>query len=257
MSKLTELCVVDIETSALNENEGCIVEIGIILLNCETLEHFNLFNHLIKEPEKTLDCDAWIFNNSDLSYDLAERLGIQLEMLRPQLQAIFDKYNCTAYNQDFDFKWLRSRGFTIKKIAPDPMYIFKDDVMHIPDGRRGFKVIDALNHYNIEENEPHRALGDATLEAKIIAAMIQQGQYPLEITDNHAEILKWRAKQAFHEYWITQIANFDAGYLPIVDVNTEDQLIWTTAMHESAEHFLADQQKALKHCVEDHLAKLQ
>lgn len=175
-----KIAIIDIETTSKYLNCGHIVEIGICELNIMTGQATPLFNSIIKEVEN-FDSHAWIFQNSTLKPEEVISQGKSLEEVRTQLQTIFDTYICLAYNSPFDFGWLRSRNFTILHTFNDPMFIMQD-ILKIENqyGYDEYKwpsVQECLNFLHINIREPHRALDDAMLEAKIIWYLFQQGIY--------------------------------------------------------------------------------
>ena len=174
-----EIIVLDIETTALRSSQGHIVEIGVVLLNLDTLQITPLMNEIIKETTE-LDRDAWIFNNSSLNYETVLEKGKSIEEVREKLQTLFDQYPAAAYNCSFDFGWLRSRGFRIERTLPDPM-ILMTDICQIENyyGYKWPSCQESLDYWNINETEPHRAAGDAALEARIIVELYKSKQYPI------------------------------------------------------------------------------
>lgn len=169
--------VIDIETDNLDYNLGSIVEIGIVLLNLENGKILPIFNSLIKE-ERFINPDAWIFMNSSLVYEEVD-YAPKLESYFDRLQKLFITGCFTAFNQKFDFGWLESRGFDIPFKWHDPMLVLTPIMQLEHYYRHGFKYpkVEEAYFYLFQEkiNEPHRAIEDATIEAKIIKKLYELG----------------------------------------------------------------------------------
>ncbi|WP_424945916.1 3'-5' exoribonuclease domain-containing protein [Candidatus Spongiihabitans sp.] len=118
---MKEIAIVDIETSGFQNQGGLIVEIGIVGLNLETGNITTEFESIVKEngfgEKHSKDPYGWIFQNSDLNYDDVLQAHDLTKMI-PDIQAIFNKYSlgATAFNKQFDFGFLKSRGLTIKEL---------------------------------------------------------------------------------------------------------------------------------------------
>jgi DNA polymerase-3 subunit epsilon len=119
---MKEIVVVDIETSGFQQQGGLIVEVGIVSLNLDTGRISDEFNEIVKEngfcEKHTRDPYGWIFKNSDLRYEDVLRARNLLEII-PKIQSVFDKYRfgATAFNKQFDFGFLKSRGMRIKELS--------------------------------------------------------------------------------------------------------------------------------------------
>jgi len=105
--KRESIAVVDIETTGFSHQEDCIVEIGICELDLNSGNYRELFSKRIRESHfSTQHRNAWIFKNSDLSYE--DILNAKpLDVYTKKLQRIFNIYPATAFNKRFD------RGFLI------------------------------------------------------------------------------------------------------------------------------------------------
>lgn len=168
---MNEIIVLDIETTGLNHAYS-IVEIGICILNLSTGKINLTFNLVCKEKEKIIEKDAWIFENSDLSYDDVINAP-DLNKFRDIIQAFFNlNYPCTAFNQKFDFEFLENRNFKISNKFWDVM-ILLTKIMKIPHHYYVYKFPSVQESYNFlfgdnNHSEKHRALDDAILESKIV-----------------------------------------------------------------------------------------
>ncbi|MBD3350950.1 MAG: hypothetical protein GF364_05635, partial [Candidatus Lokiarchaeota archaeon] len=185
-----KIVVVDIETSAKKPNLGYIVEIGICELDLSTENCTELFNSLVKEAGFNGSCkDAWIFQNSDLTFEEVMQAP-SFNSLKPELQKIFSVYPATAYNKQFDFNWLRSRGLKIKEV-PCPMKV-ATPILKLPpkyDWQTDYKwpnVEEAYSYFynEIPYKELHRAYDDAVHEAQIVLALYKQGFWKTEVEIN-------------------------------------------------------------------------
>lgn len=177
VKKLSEIIVLDIETTGLNLTNS-IVEIGICILDLKKGEINPTFNLICQEKEKIIEKNAWIFENSDLSYDDVENAP-DLEKFRNIIQEFFNlNYPCTAFNQKFDFGFLENRNFKILSKFWDAMILLRD-IMKIPHHYYGYKFPSVQEAYDFlfgDYNclEKHRALDDAIIESKIIYETYQR-----------------------------------------------------------------------------------
>ena len=150
-----------------------ICEIGICSLDLDTGKIEPVFHIICQEDNKKIDDSAWIFQNSDLAI-CSVRNSHYLEKYRDPLQSKLNKYPCTAYNQRFDFGFLKVRDFKIPTKFWDPMHKLAS-ILKIPRYDGTYKwpsVQEAYDYFFPKEKyvERHRALDDAKHEAKIIYA---------------------------------------------------------------------------------------
>ena len=179
-----KIAIIDIETTDLKPENGLIIEIGIVELNLITGATKILFDSLVKElPFGDIHRNAWIFNNSDLKFEDFEEAP-SLSHVKNQIQEICDRYSMTAYNNAFDFGFMESRGFVIKKDIPDIMAVAKEacKIMYPRGGYKNPKMQEAWDNLfpNTNYIEKHRAVDDAIHEAKILFEMYKRGDYKIE-----------------------------------------------------------------------------
>jgi DNA polymerase-3 subunit epsilon len=178
-----KVAIIDIETTNI-QKEGCIIEIGIVELDLVTGATQILFDSLVKEPLfGGIHRNSWIFNNSDLKFeDVVNAPG--LDHVKDEIQEILDQYSLTAYNTAFDFGFMESRGFTIKKDIPDIMAVAKEacKIMYAKGGYKNPKMQEAWDNLfpNTDYIEKHRAVDDAIHEAEILFEMYKRGEYKIE-----------------------------------------------------------------------------
>ena len=184
---MKKIAIVDIETSGFQNQGGLIVEIGIVGLNLETGEVTNEFDAVVKESDfgerHTKTPYGWIFKNSDLGYEDV-LLANNLTQILSKIQTIFDKFSlgATAFNKQFDFGFLKSRGLKIRELPC--IMLSAAPVVDLPPNP-GFsdakwpKVEEAWKYFfpNIVYKERHRALDDARHEALIAYALYKLGKF--------------------------------------------------------------------------------
>lgn len=173
---MSEIVVVDIETTGLYNNVHKIVEIGLVKLNLETGEKTQLMDYVCHEDgiTKLKIEESWIFKNTNLSIEQIH-YSINLKRLIPTIQKIFDKYPATPINSKFDFGFLEARGLNIPNKYHDSMLVLQE-VMKLPQKYKkysGYKypsVQEAYNHLFPDNDyiELHRGGDDALHEAQII-----------------------------------------------------------------------------------------
>ena len=192
---IKEICVIDIETTGFSKEKDCILELGATSLNLDTGERKPLFNATFKEPHFTERLEKhyaaekehhniWIFDNSDMT--VQEIMSSKdIEEYRPQIQAIFDKYQgrITAWNRPFDAGFLEYRGFNLGAQMSDPMRD-STDYFQLQSDKGGYKwpkVTEAMQLLFpvIQYVEEHRGLSDSDDEALIIGELIKLGVYKI------------------------------------------------------------------------------
>jgi DNA polymerase-3 subunit epsilon len=185
--KVKNIAIVDIETSGFQNKGGLIVEVGIVGLNLETGIVTNEFNAIVKEDsfgeKHSKSPYGWVFQNSDLVYDDVLCANNLTSML-PEIQGIFNKYTlgATAFNKQFDFGFLKSRGLRIKELPC--IMLTAAPVVNLPPNP-GFrdakwpKVEEAWEYFfpDTKYIEAHRALDDAQHEALIAHELYKLGKF--------------------------------------------------------------------------------
>jgi len=184
---MKEIAIVDIETSGFQNQGGLIIEVGIVGLNLETGNITNEFNEIVKENgfgERHAKAPyGWVFGNSDLKYEEV-LLATDLINTLPKIQTIFDKYSlgATAFNKQFDFGFLKSRGLRIKELPC--IMLSAAPVVDLPPNpgysdAKWPKVEEAWEHFfpNTSYKEAHRALDDARHEALIAYELYKLGKF--------------------------------------------------------------------------------
>ncbi len=184
---MKEIVVVDIETSGFQHQGGLIVEVGIVSLDLQTGHISNEFSEIVQEngfgEKHARDPYGWIFKNSDLQYEDVVRASNLLKMIS-KIQNIFDKYpyGATAYNKQFDFGFLNSRGLRIKELPC--IMLSAAPVVGLPPNP-GYrdpkwpKVQEAWDFFFPRSDyiEAHRALDDARHEALIAYELYKLGKF--------------------------------------------------------------------------------
>ncbi|MBY9010039.1 MAG: 3'-5' exonuclease [Candidatus Lokiarchaeota archaeon] len=179
-----KIAIIDVETTDI-KNEGCIIEIGIVELDLVTGATRILFDSLVKElPFGDIHRNAWIFNNSDLKFEDIVTAP-SLDHVKSEIQDILNLYSLTAYNTAFDFGFMESRGFIIKKDIPDIMAVAKEacKIIYAKGGYKNPKMQEAWDNFfpNTNYREAHRAVDDAIHEARILFEMYRRGDYKIEL----------------------------------------------------------------------------
>ena len=184
---MKEIVIVDIETSGFQHQGGLIVEVGIVSLNLQTGHISNEFSEIVQEngfgEKQARDPYGWIFKNSDLRYEDVVRSSNLLKII-PKIQNIFDKYSygATAFNKQFDFGFLKSRGLRIKEVPC--IMLSTAPVVGLPPNP-GYrdpkwpKVQEAWDFFFPRSDyiEAHRALDDARHEALIAYELYKLGKF--------------------------------------------------------------------------------
>lgn len=179
------ILIIDIETTGFMPI-GKIVEVGIVELNLLSGDRKIIFDKICHEKPITLEEieKAWIVRNSDLSAEIIFNSDEFLSM-QSEIQEIINSYplGATAYNNQFDFRFLEYRGIVFNKKLACPMKL-STDVCRLP-GKRGFKwptVEEAHRHFfgDLGYVEKHRGADDAMHEAKIVHELYKMGIFKVE-----------------------------------------------------------------------------
>ena len=175
------ILIIDLETTDLSEKEGFIVEVGITALNVMSGERKILMDSVCHQTGITRAiCDnSWIVNNTTLTTE-AIRRSPHFDSLG--IQGIINDYprGITAYNSDFDFKFLRAAGIVIRNTVPCIMKSLTKEVGALNKaGRvRWPKVDEAWQYFFKGEDdyiETHRGGDDAFHEAALAFKGIELG----------------------------------------------------------------------------------
>lgn len=168
-----EIIVLDIETTGLDLNQDFILELGMVALNIENGEIIELFNEVFKDPNLTArHHKSWIFENGFM--DIEEvRKALPLSQYFEEIQSIMNPYKgkITAWNRDFDSKFLVKSGFDL---GPDIFCPMKESVDFFKiESNYGYKWAKAQEAWDIlfpetPKIEKHRGLDDSKMEAAII-----------------------------------------------------------------------------------------
>jgi len=177
-----KILVIDIETTGFDHVDDCIVEIGMVILDLETGCMTPTFHQLVKEDHLTFSkSESWIFQNSDLKYvDVLHAGKLDINTL----QGYFSMFPVTAWNCDFDFGFLESRGLKLNSL-PCPMKI-SSNYFKLPHKNgcglsKWPSVQEAWDSlFTAPYVEKHRGLDDALHEARIIWELHKKGIYKVD-----------------------------------------------------------------------------
>jgi DNA polymerase III alpha subunit (gram-positive type) len=181
------ILVLDIETTGFQRQGGSIIEIGIVELCLDTGDIKEVFSSLLRENILTAKHKekpfGWIFENSDLTVEALREAPAAKEVF-PKVQEILNNYplGCTAFNKNFDFGFLRSRGIVINDL-PCPM-ILSTNICELPGQYGNYKwpkVEEAFSHFfpEVEYTEKHRGADDAKHEAMIVYELYLRGTFKI------------------------------------------------------------------------------
>lgn len=182
-----KILILDIETTGFLNQGGKIVEVGIVELCLSTGERKIIFDKVCHERPITKEEleSSWILQNSDLTLEEI-RLSPQLVSIKSEIQDIINNYplGATAFNNDFDFSFLESRGIFFPKKLPCPMKL-STDICKLPSprgiGYKWPKVEEAHLHFfgDVGYVEKHRGADDAFWEAEIVYELYKIGVFKI------------------------------------------------------------------------------
>lgn len=186
----------DIETTDVKWEKGYIVEVGMAVLDTDDGAIEIVLDEVCREPGMTEENskDAWIFQNSSLtlasvmaSKNVISRFASQGEVsiygkIQEYLKSV---HGNTAFNSDFDFGWLQSRGLQIPNKFPCLMK-FMGGLCKIPNPKKPGtfkhpKFVEAVKWafgedpskcpkeiVKVLKGENHRAAHDAAADAALL-----------------------------------------------------------------------------------------
>jgi len=184
---MSNILIIDIETTDFQARNGKIVEVGIVDLNLNTGERKIIFDKVCHERPITREHveKSWIVNNSDLNVTDIQR-SPQLIHIQAEIQEIINNYplGATAFNNAFDFGFLESRGFIFPKKLGCPMKL-STDLCRLPKktgyGWKWPSVEEAHRYFFGEVGyiEKHRGADDAYFEAEIVYELYKRGVFKI------------------------------------------------------------------------------
>lgn len=186
---MKQILILDIETTGFMKQKGSIVEVGIVSLDLNTGNIRELFDSVCYEEIFTdkhlIPPMGWIFKNSNLTVEEVMEAPFLPDLL-PKIQNTIDSYplGVTAFNKDFDFTFLKSRGVKFPKELPCIMKT-ATDVCKVPSLYPKYgpykwpSVEEAWDYFfpNTDYVEQHRGTDDAIHEAKILHALYKLGKF--------------------------------------------------------------------------------
>ncbi len=186
---MKKILIVDIETTGFLKKGGKIVEVGIVELNLEDGSKKILFDEVCHEDGITrFECDnSWIVENSTLTTEEI-RTSKHLYNLGHSIQEIINDYplGATAFNNKFDFDFLKDRGFKFPRELDCPM-LLSTDICKMPhkNGKKGNKwpsVMEAYKFFFPESKyiEQHRGADDAFYEADIVQKLYEMSIFKID-----------------------------------------------------------------------------
>lgn len=173
-----KILIIDIETTGF-QPKGKICEVGIVELDIETGEKKIIFDRVINPQISSEElANTWIVKNNHMTIEEIQK-GVDFAEVKEEIQTIINNYpnGATAFNRQFDFKFLDSYGIVFPKMLPCPM-IESTDICQIPKTGRGAyyggykwpNAEEAFKFFNpdVEYIEIHRGADDAMHEADIV-----------------------------------------------------------------------------------------
>ena len=193
-NKGDKLLIIDIETSGFSRKDNSIIEIAAIELNINTGEYRALFNSLVKD--NNFDVNRYEGSHSYKKTRIKPEDILKARPLlyyKDYLQQLFNCYAVGAFSlNNFDFKWLESRGFTFPNKFDFQLavrrIIFKENKEFKYRGEKFSlraswfyflnrienKQMPEKNKLTVHDGVFHRALYDTILETKILYLLISK-----------------------------------------------------------------------------------
>jgi DNA polymerase III epsilon subunit-like protein len=136
---MSKILILDLETTGFLNQNGKIVEIGIVELDLTDGSRKIIYNQVCHEKGITMEevSESWIVQNSDLNAELI-KYSPSLDRIRPTVQKILDDYplGATAFNNAFDFGFCEAKWITFPKKLDCPM-LLSTDICQLPSPRGG------------------------------------------------------------------------------------------------------------------------
>ncbi len=182
---MKNILIIDIETTGFSSRRDKIVEIGIVSLDLDTGNKEILFDQVMHEDGLTEEIvnNSWIVNNSSLTTkEIMDSRHLHSFFI--EVQDIITDYplGATAFNNIFDFGFMKKRGFKLPRILACPMRLLRP-ICNIY-GKRGVKnptVQEAWYYFfgNTGYIEKHRGADDAYHEADIVYELYKRGIFKI------------------------------------------------------------------------------
>jgi len=173
-----KILIIDIETTGF-QPKGRICEVGIVELDIDSGEKKIIFDQVINpnQPDEVL-AGSWIVQNGYMTIDEIKS-GVDFSEVKEEIQDIINSYpdGATAFNRQFDFRFLENYGITFVKKLPCPMLSATPICKLKKTGKAahygGYKwpnAEEAFKFFNpgVEYIEIHRGADDAMHEADIV-----------------------------------------------------------------------------------------
>lgn len=178
-----EIWIVDIETTWFFDEWWLIVEVWIASLDLDSWVVSPILDLILRESSfSESNLNSWIFSNSTLTYEQVKK-SPALSDVKDKIQNALDTFPIwlTAYNKEFDFTFLRDRGFYIAKELPCPMKIATPIVKlkwYWWNKYKRPKVEEARKYLiGTPYTEAHRGLDDAIHEAQIVHKLYEMWEF--------------------------------------------------------------------------------
>ena len=188
---MTNIGIIDIESTGLDANRNLIVEVGITKLNLTTGERELIFDSVCHERLRTRELtkkeveEAWIVTQGYMQVEEI-RQAPHFSKIKPEIQRIINGLDgTTAFNKKFDESFLKVRGIKFPNSLPCPM-LLATDVCKIkfpssPKSKRNKwpNVEEAWKHFFPDQPyvEKHRGGDDSFHEAAIVFELFKLGFY--------------------------------------------------------------------------------
>lgn len=191
-----KILVIDTETTGLNGYpRDDIVEIAICEVNTEEKTVFPVLSQFINYDFSKWSHNkknAWIFNNSDITIELLENIGVSLKTIVSSIQILVKDRLITSYNTEYDFyKFLEKDPWELRKfykILMPCLMLSSTNICKIPGNYGGYKwpsLMEAVQILKVEIPEEykglkyHSALGDTIYSSYVLLKLIENGKYEL------------------------------------------------------------------------------
>jgi len=176
------IAIIDIETGGFAKEKNAICEIGVIIVDKEFNE-LERYEAIIK-PYKRIGSDelcSYKFGAMQVNNILMKDIenGKEIGFVLSELIQILKKYNAKSFcghnSSNFDFKWV---DYLIENYSDEPfdflecLDTMKMAKMLLPSlGSHSLKAV--CLHFEVVNNNPHRAIGDAEATLGILKHLIK------------------------------------------------------------------------------------
>lgn len=171
--KYKKIVIVDFETTGLDYKKNHIIEIGMIVLEKNSSNKFDVLEEYNKFIKIDYKLPQVIIDLTNITDEMLENQGIYEEEVATKLSSILDEQTLImAYNLQFDISFLiemlkrYNKNYSFDIDCLDVMAVYKDRHPY------PHRLKNAIETYNIDIQNTHRAIDDVKATFEVLKKMM-------------------------------------------------------------------------------------